>query len=107
MVEWYEQCRGIDWEWQAADTKLLAAPLGGEATGPNPTDLGKSGTKRHLLIDGRGVPLAFHLSGANPHDLKGLSELLDQERFFAPRPKPNEQRPQQLCLDKAYDAQEA
>ena len=28
MVEWYERCRGIDWEWQAADTKLLAAPLG-------------------------------------------------------------------------------
>jgi putative transposase len=107
MVECYEQCRGIDWEWQAADTKLLAAPLGGEATGPNPTDLGKSGTKRHLLVDGRGVPLAFHLSGANPHDLKGLSELLDPERFFASRPKPNEQRPQHLCLDKAYDAQEA
>lgn len=37
MVEWYERSWGIDWEWQAADTKLLAAPLGGEATGPNPT----------------------------------------------------------------------
>src|SRR3954447_14032869 len=82
MVEWYERCRGIDWEWQAADTKLLAAPLVGEATGPNPTDLGKSGTKRHLLIDGRGVPLAFHLSGANRHDLEGLSHLLDQESQF-------------------------
>jgi transposase len=23
MVEWYERWRGIDWEWQAADTKLL------------------------------------------------------------------------------------
>lgn len=107
MVEWYERCRGIDWEWQAADTKLLAAPLGGEATGPNPTDLGKSGSKRHLLVDGRGVPLAFHLSGANRHDLKGLPHLLDQERLFAARPEPTEPAPQHLCLDKAYDAEEA
>jgi putative transposase len=107
MLGWYDRCRGIDWEWQVADTKLLAAPLGGEATGPNPTDRGKSGTKRHLLVDGRGVPLAFHLSGAERHDLKGLSPLLDRERSFAPRPKPSERRPQHLCLDKAYDAEEA
>ncbi len=108
MVGWYERCRGIDWEWQAADTKLLPAPLGGEATGPNPTDLGKSGTKRHLMIDGRGVPLAFHLSAANRHDLKGLSQLLDPGELLAlRRPEPSDQAPQHLCLDKAYDAQEA
>jgi putative transposase len=106
MIDWYERCRGIDWEWQAADTKLLAAPLGGEATGPNPTDLGKSGTKRHLLVDGRGVPIAFHLSGANRHDLKGLSRLLGAG-LLAERPEPSERAPQHLCLDKAYDAEEA
>jgi hypothetical protein len=44
--------RGIDWCWQAVDTKMSAAPLGGEGTVPNPTDLGKSGTERHLLVDG-------------------------------------------------------
>jgi putative transposase len=108
MIDWYERCRGIDWEWQAADTKPLAAPLGGEATGPNPTDLGKSGTKRHLLVDGRGVPLAFHLSAANRHDLKGLSRLLGAGLLLAERPEPSEQAPQHLCLDKAYDdAEEA
>lgn len=106
MIDWYERCRGIDWEWQAADTKLLAAPLGGEATGPNPTDLGKLGTKRHLLVDGRGVPLAFHLSGANRHDLKGLSRLLGAG-LLVERPEPGERAPQHLCLDKAYDAEEA
>lgn len=48
------------------------------------------------------------MSGAERHDLKGLSPLLDQERSFAPRrPKPSERRPQHLCLDKAYDAKEA
>src|SRR5215207_452440 len=98
MVGWYERSWGIDWEWQAADTKLLAAPLGGEATGPNPTDLGKSGTKRHLMVDGRGVPLAFHLSAANRHDLKGLSRLLDSGGLLALRPEPSDQAPQHLCL---------
>src|SRR5215207_5110829 len=98
MVGWYERSWGIDWEWQAADTKLLAAPLGGEATGPNPTDLGKSGTKRHLMVDGRGVPLAFHLSAANRHDLKGLSRLLDSGGLLALRPEPSDQAPQHLYL---------
>jgi len=106
MLRWYDRCRGIDWEWQAADTNLLAAPLGGEATGANPTDLGKSGTKRHLLVDGRGTPLAVHLSGAHRHDLKGLRELLGSG-VLTPRPKPTERAPQHLCLDKAYDAEEA
>jgi putative transposase len=36
MLAWYDRRRGIDWEWQAADTKMAPAPLGGEATGPKP-----------------------------------------------------------------------
>lgn len=31
----------IDWEWQSIDGAMTKAPLGGEATGPNPTDRGK------------------------------------------------------------------
>ena len=78
MLRWYQATRGIAWRWQAVDSKLLAAPLGGERTGPNPTDRGKCGTKRHLLVDGRGVPLAFHLTGAQRHDMKGLPWLVDR-----------------------------
>jgi hypothetical protein len=52
---------------QAADAKTLPAPLGGSMTGPNPTDLGKSGTKRHLLIEGGGgVPLSVPPVGGVP-----------------------------------------
>ena len=103
MLYWYDQVRGIDWEWQSADAKLLPAPLGGDKTGPNPTDLGKSGTKRHLLIDGRGAPLAFHLSAAQRHDKRGLSPLLNNGWLIA-RPEPSDEAPQHLCLDKGYDA---
>jgi putative transposase len=31
--------------------------LGEKSTGPNPTDRAKSGTKRSILVDGKGVPL--------------------------------------------------
>ena len=37
---------------------------GGEATGANPTDRGRPGTKRHLVIDRQGIPLAFLLTRA-------------------------------------------
>jgi hypothetical protein len=39
------------------------AKSGGAATGPNATDQGRPGTKRHLITDRRGIPLAFILTG--------------------------------------------
>ena len=39
---------------------------GGSATGPNPTDRGKPGTKRHLVVDANGTPLGLTLTGAGP-----------------------------------------
>lgn len=70
------------------------------ATGSNPTDRGKAGSKRHLLTDGRGVPLAVVLSGANRHDMKKLAQLLDV--VVVERPDP-QQLEQHLCLDRGYD----
>lgn len=49
----------------------------GSAIGPTPTDRGRTGTKRHLLTDRKGTPLAVVLSGANMHDSVPLSVLLD------------------------------
>lgn len=40
----------------------------GSHTGRNPTDRGKPGMKRHLLVDRRGTPLAVCLIAANCHD---------------------------------------
>jgi putative transposase len=69
-----------------------------EATGANPTDRGKCGSKRHLLTDGKGVPLALVLSGANRTDMKRLEDLLDARLIAAP---PAGER--HLCLDRGYD----
>ncbi len=39
----YDEVVGIDWAWLAADGAMTKAPLGGEKTGPNPTDRAKRG----------------------------------------------------------------
>jgi putative transposase len=65
----YDELRGIEWEWQAVDGAMTKAPFGGAATGANPTDRGKKGTKRSLLTDGQGIPLAIVAAGANRTDM--------------------------------------
>jgi transposase len=58
--------------------------------------------KRHVLTDGRGVPLSLVVTGANVHDQKGLKALL--RGIPVRRPRPRSGRPQTLCLDKGYDS---
>jgi transposase len=41
-------------------------------------DRGRTATKRHLITDGRGVPLAVSLSAANVNEYGALLPLLDQ-----------------------------
>ena len=65
--------------------------------GANPTDRGKKGRKRSLLVDGRGVPLSLVGSGANVHDVKLLAATLDG--VVSARPTPRGRRPQHLCAD--------
>jgi putative transposase len=71
----------------------------GKKTGPNPTDRGKSGTKRHILTDGGGVPVGLLITPANWHDQRGLRPLLDERIVRAAA-----HTEQHLCLDKGYDA---
>ena len=75
--------------------------FGGAQTGPNPTDRGKLGTKRHTVTDQRGAPLAVVVTGANCHDMKVATTTLDS--LAVRRPRPTREHPQHLCLDKGYD----
>ena len=50
---------------------------GGEQTGPDPADRGRPGSKRHLIVDGGGIPLAAELTGAQVHDSKVFEDLVD------------------------------
>jgi transposase len=76
---------------------------GGNKVGKNPTDKGKAGSKRHLVSDRRGVPLAVILTAANVHDSMVFEELIDAiEPIKRPRGRPR-RRPNNLHADKAYD----
>jgi putative transposase len=56
-----------------------------------------------MLIDGRGVPLAVAVEGANVPDQKLVAATLDAIPLARPEPTP--QAPQHLCLDKGYTGQ--
>jgi IS5 family transposase len=78
-------------------------PRGGQKTGANPTDKGKKGSKRHLVVDREGIPLSVIHSAANVHDSKVLEEAVDAiEPIRRPRGRPRK-RPKKLHADKAYD----
>jgi transposase len=75
----------------------------GAATGPNPTDRGRPGTKRHLATDAKGIPLAFLLTGANVHDSVPFEELIDTIPAVTGKRGRPRRRPGKLHADKAYD----
>lgn len=58
------------------DGAMTKAPRGGENTGPNPTGRAKTGTKRHILSDGNGVPLRALATGANRNDFKETKNVI-------------------------------
>jgi transposase len=68
----------IDWSRALVDSATTKAPSGGEKTGPNPTDRRKLGSKVHVLVDAKGVPLAVKLTGANAHDITQIIPLVDE-----------------------------
>jgi putative transposase len=101
LVEECEEFGLVDWEWQAADSAMGKARLGGDEIGPNPTDRAKNGTKKSILTDRHGGPLGIVVAGANVVDAKLLDKTL--EAIVVDRPTPTKKKAQHLCLDKGYD----
>lgn len=95
-----EELGAVLWEWQAADGVMGKSRFGGGKTGPNPTDRAKMGTKKHLLVEQGGGPLALVVEAANVNDHKLLEETIGAVVIERPDP---EEVTQHLCLDKAYD----
>ena len=107
QVRAYDQQRGIAWNWQILDSAIIPAPLGGDKTGKNPTDRAKAGSKRHVLVDRRGVPLALTLSAANIPDYQCAAATL---RHLVIRRSWRDAAGQlvvrHFCADKGYDYDE-
>jgi transposase len=77
VLDWLARDGRIDWSRAVVDSCSVRAVYAGEQTGPNPTDRAKRGSKRHLICDGRGVPLAIRLTGANRNDSQEALALVD------------------------------
>jgi transposase len=66
---------------------------------------GKKGSKRHLLVDGRGVPLSLVVTGANVHDVTQIEAVLAD--IMVKRPSPKQRRSKHLCADAGYRGKNA
>jgi putative transposase len=103
-IEEYDQEVGLDWEWQSIDGAMTKAPLGGEKTGKNPTDRGKSGVKRSLQTEGAGIPVGLTAAGANVHDKRLVEETIENTLEMAPTGQADaEETEEHMSLDKGYD----
>ena len=76
---------------------------GGEQTGPNPTDRARPSTKRHLVTDRQGVPLAQLITPGNRNEITVFAALLDAVPPVRGKPGRPRRRPTKLHADKAYD----
>jgi transposase len=81
LLDWLARDDQIDWSQAVVDSCRTRAVYGGDQTGPNPTDRAKRGSKRHLICDGRGVPLAVRLTGANRKDSQEACTFGVSHRF--------------------------
>lgn len=94
----------IDWSRTCVDASTVAAPAGGSGTGPNPTDRGKQGTKRHFMVDRQGVPLVAGTTAANVNEVTCLEQTVDAlHPVPGPKGRPRK-RPDKLHADKGYDS---
>lgn len=76
---------------------------GGQETGPNPTDRGKLGSKRHIVVDARGIPLAITVTGANRHDSMAFEPTLDAIPAISGLNGQPRERSGKLHAGKGYD----
>jgi transposase len=74
---------------------------GGQALGRS---RGGFSTKLHLRCDGRGRPVAFHLTGGERHDLLGVEALFEAGALRTGRRGRPRWKPVAVVADKAYSA---
>jgi len=87
-----------------ANSERQRGKKGAEGTGKNLTDKGKPGTKRHLVVERKGIPLALKCTGANVADTTTLQEMVDAIPPLKSRRGRPRKRPDKMHADKGYDS---
>jgi transposase len=74
----------------------------GVLPGKNPTDRAKKGSKRHILVDGKGTALAVRITGANRNEsLEAMNLVDDMPPIRGRRGRPR-RKPKALYGDRQY-----
>ncbi|MFF1716279.1 IS5 family transposase [Streptomyces sp. NPDC058268] len=94
----------LDWSRACVDGSHVRAKKGGAATGPSPVDRRKTGSKHHLICDGKGTPLHVITTAANVNDITQTLDLVDGIPPVAGRLGRPRRRPESVLGDKAYDS---
>ncbi|MCD9904397.1 IS5 family transposase [Streptomyces sp. MT29] len=93
----------LDWSRACVDGSHIRAKKGA----PTPVrrvDRRKTGSKHHLICDGRGTPLKVINTAANVNDVTQTLALVDGIPPVAGRPGRPRRRPDALLGDKGYDS---
>ncbi|MEU4351130.1 IS5 family transposase [Streptomyces sp. NPDC023838] len=94
----------LDWSRAGVDGSHIRAKKGGADTRPSPVDRRKTGSKHHLICDGRGTPLKVITTAANVNDVTQTRAVVDGIPPVAGRPGRSRRRPDALLGDKGYDS---
>jgi transposase len=94
----YDRIVGLDFSDCSVDGSQHKAPVGGEGTGPSPTDRGKRGWKWSLFADRHGIPVGWATDGANRHDT-----ILLEPTLVAAANRGLLAETETLHLDRGYD----
>jgi len=95
----YDLIHGLELQIQAGDCSHIKAPLGQEKTGKSPVDRRKLGTKRSIIVEGKGIAIGCALGAGNQHD----SKLFEASVRSIPS-SINQPYYKEMHLDSAYDS---
>jgi transposase len=107
LLDWLARYGQIEWSRAVVDSCSVRAVFGGAETGPNPTDRSKLGSKRHLICNGQGIPLAIQLTGANRNDSPQALALVDAIPSLQGEQGRPRHRPGCVLGDRGYDAEQS
>ena len=77
----YAQSLDKPMTWFASDTAHSKAPLANNWSGKNPTDRGKRGVKRSIIVDIKGAPLSIYTGPSNKHDISFFEKTFEKFCF--------------------------
>ena len=79
------------------DASFSKAPISYEWSGKSPTDRGKQGIKKSIIVDSHGIPVSIVVGAANVHDSKFFEENIQQLHL-------SKDKISVLTADSAYDS---